>query len=282
MTETLITSRDNPLARRARAVRDRKLEGLILIEGVRLCEEAIGTSLLIEDVLCTERLATDERGARLLEALGNAAKRVSFITEQVFASISDTRTPQGIACLALRPETGPERLASNEERPPLIIVMHRINNPANAGAILRTAEAAGATGAVTTAGSTDLFSPKALRGAMGSSFRLPLWTGAEFSEVLEWCRAREIRTVCADVRSERAHTEIDWTVPRALIVGAEASGLDAGEVSAADEALRIPMRPPVDSLNVSVASAVILYEAARQRSERAQQGHAIARPFPQT
>lgn len=248
-------------------MRDRKLEGLIFIEGVRLCEEAHGASLVIEMVLCTERVASDERGARLLASLGLVCERIAFLSDQVFASISDTRTPQGIICIASRPQTGPELLVANDGRVPLMIVMHGVNNPANAGAILRAAEAASATAAITTEGSTDLFSPKALRGAMGSSFRLPLWTGAGFWEIIEWCAQRSIRTVCADVRSERAHTEIDWTVPRALIVGAEADGLGQDEVAAADEALRIPMRAPVDSLNVAVASAVILYEAARQRSE---------------
>jgi TrmH family RNA methyltransferase len=151
---------------------------------------------------------------------------------------------------------------------PLIVVMHGISNPSNAGAILRTAEAAGATGAITTHGSTDLFSPKALRGAMGSSLRLPLWTGAEFAEIIHWCAHRSVRTVCADVRAARSHTEIDWTVPRALILGGETAGLGAGERAAADEALRIPMRAPVESLNVAVAGAIVLYEAARQRTAR--------------
>ncbi|HEX8775098.1 MAG TPA: RNA methyltransferase [Pyrinomonadaceae bacterium] len=269
MNETVIRSRDNALAKRARALRDRKLEGLIFIEGVRLCEEALDASLLIEDVLCTERMASDERGALLLGALRPVCERIAFLSEQVFASVSDTKTPQGIICIARRPRTGAELLVARDGRVPLIVVMHHVNNPANAGAILRAAEAAGATAAMTTEGSTDLFSPKALRGAMGSSFRLPLWTGAEFWEIIEWCALHGIRTVCADVHSERAHTEIDWTVPRALIVGAEAAGLKQNEVEAADEALRIPMRAPVDSLNVAVASAVILYEAARQRSESA-------------
>lgn len=265
MRETVITSRDNPLARRARGVRERRVEGLIFIEGVRLCEEARGASLDIEEVLCTERLAGEERGARLLQALRPVAERVTLLTEQVFASVSDTKTPQGIICIARRPATGPEILDRASGQTPLIVVMHRINNPSNAGAILRTAEAAGATAAVTTAGSADLFSPKGLRGAMGSSFRLPLWTGAEFSAVLSWCARRRISTVSADLRAARSHTEIDWTAARALIVGAEATGLEASEVAAAGEALKIPMRPPVDSLNVAVASAIILYEAARQR-----------------
>src|SRR5215213_6487040 len=229
MKETVIKSRDNPLAKRARAVRDRKLEGLIFIEGVRLCEEALGASVIIEDVLCTERIASDERGASLLGALSPVCERITFLSDQVFASVSDTKTPQGIICIAKRPRTGPELLVVTDGRVPLMIIMHRVNNPANAGAILRAAEAAGATAAITTDGSTDLFSTKALRGAMGSSFRLPLWTGAGFWEIIEWCAARDIRTVCADVRSKRAHTEIDWTVPRALIVGAEAAGLEQVE-----------------------------------------------------
>jgi TrmH family RNA methyltransferase len=266
MKETAITSRDNALVRRARAVRMRKIDGLIFVEGVRLCEEALVASLVIEDVLCTERLVEDERGSRLLQALGSVCERVAILSEQVFAHVSDTKSPQGLALIAAEPRTGPEVLLNKDGRAPLIVVMHGINNPSNAGAILRTAEAAGATAAVTTAGSTDLFSPKALRGAMGSSFRLPLMLGAEFTEILAWCRQREVATVCADPRAARTFTEIDWTVPRALLVGAEAAGLSLEEIHAADEAVRIPMRPPVDSLNVAVASAIILYEAARQRS----------------
>jgi TrmH family RNA methyltransferase len=269
MSETVIKSRDNPVAKRARAVRERRTEGLIFVEGVRLCEEALDASLRIEDVLCTERLAGEERGAVLLDALRPVAGRITLLSEQVFASVSDTMTPQGIICLARRPRTGPEVLVEAMGPTPLIVLMHRINNPSNAGAILRTAEAAGATGAVTTAGSADLFSPKALRGAMGSSFRLPLWLGATFPEVLAWCAERRIRTVSADIRAQLSHTEIDWTSPCALVVGAEASGLERSEVAATHEALKIPMRAPVDSLNVAVAAGIILYEAARQRSETA-------------
>ncbi|HYY58251.1 MAG TPA: RNA methyltransferase [Pyrinomonadaceae bacterium] len=267
--ESVITSRDNLLAKRARAVRDGRLPGLIFIEGLRLCEEALAASLLVEELFCTKRLAEDERGRRLLEEAAAAGARINFTSEHVFASISDTKTPQGVAMIASRPQTGPDVLANDRAQVPLIVVMHRINNPSNAGAILRAAEAAGATGAIATAGSTNLFSPRALRGAMGSAFRLPLWTGAEFRELLDWCAAHGLRTVCAVVTAARSHTEIDWTTPSALVVGAEATGLDRAEVAAADDAVMIPMRPPVDSLNVAVASAVLLYEAARQRSERA-------------
>jgi TrmH family RNA methyltransferase len=283
MSDEKITSRHNALVRHARALRDRREAGeQIFIEGLRLSEDAVCSRLVIQDVLYTEKLEGDERGARLLNELKKCGARLALTSEEVLASVSDTRTPQGIVLLASRPHTGRDALltAMNNQdgssaefgqiaftRSPLIVIIHGINNPSNAGAILRTAEAAGASGVISTAGTTDLFSPRALRGAMGSSFRLPLWTGADFSEVIGWCSERVIRTTGASLWAVKAHTELDWTVARALVVGAEASGLKESELNALDEAVRIPMRPPVESLNAAVATGIILYEAARQRVE---------------
>ncbi len=268
MSEQIITSRDNALARRARAVRDGRAREQIFVEGLRLCEEALQAlgAESITDVIHTERIAHDERGARLLGELKISGTRIAVAGESVFSSLSDTKTPQGIVMLAARPDTEPGALLKNRNVVPLIVILHRVNNPSNAGAILRAAEAAGATAAVLTEGSADIFSPKALRGAMGSSLRLPLWTSARFHEAVEWCERHGVKTVCTDLRAAKAHTEIDWTVPAALILGEEAAGLAPEEVAAADEALRIPMRPPVESLNVAVAAGIVLYEAARQRA----------------
>jgi TrmH family RNA methyltransferase len=269
MKEIIITSRDNALARRARAVREGRVQGQIFIEGLRLSEEAARASLDIASVLCTESFAQDERGARLFPLLGKARARVTLVNESVFSSLSDTKSPQGIIILAARPHCGQaaleQRMTRRQQEQPLIVLLHGLNNPSNAGAILRTAEAAGATGAVATAGTTDIFSPKALRGAMGSSFRLPLWTGVKFEEVVNWCRRRGIVTVSSHLRATLSHTQVDWTRPSALVVGAESTGLREAEAAATDESVKIPMRAPVESLNVAVASSVILYEAARQR-----------------
>ncbi|HEY0385498.1 MAG TPA: RNA methyltransferase [Pyrinomonadaceae bacterium] len=264
----VINSLDNQLVRHARAVRDGKVPGEIFIEGFRLAMEAARAALSIRHLLCTEKFARDERGARLFALPGVAALRTSFVSERVFASLSDTKTPQGVMILAARPEAGREALERSSTLTPLLVIMHQVNNPSNAGAILRTAEAAGATGGATTKGTTDLFSPRALRGAMGSSFRLPLWVNAGFAEILSWCRQRGVQTVGADVRAQQTHTEFDWTQPSALIVGAESLGLKSEEARALDARVRIPMRAPVESLNVSVASSIVLYEAARQREQQ--------------
>jgi TrmH family RNA methyltransferase len=267
MSEKIITSRDNSLVKRARAVRDRLTRERIFVEGLRLCEEAVAAFNAndIMEVIHTERIIGDERAAELLTELKTAGVRATIVSESVFASISDTKTPQGIVLLVKRPRTERGALEVSFGEAPLVVVLHRINNPSNAGAILRTAEAAGAIGAILTEGTTDIFSPKALRGAMGSSFRLPLWTGAQFNEALAWCKEQGVKTISASLRAERSHTEIDWTEASALIVGSESTGLTEEEILMADEALRIPMRAPVESLNVAVAAAIVLYEAARQR-----------------
>jgi TrmH family RNA methyltransferase len=262
---TMITSRHNPLAQRARAVRDRGEGGLVFVEGLRLCEEAARSELGVEDVLFTAKFASDERGARLLSELHVRGARLAEVSEGVLDSVADTKSPQGVALLARRPAcdraTFERRLASD----PLIVVLHRVNNPANAGAAVRVAEAAGAAGVVATEGSADLLSPKALRSAMGSAFRLPLWSGAGFDEVIDWCRARRIETVSTDLCAGRAHTEHDWGGARAVVCGAEAGGLAPEEIARTDARVRVPMREPVESLNVAVALGIVLYEAARQR-----------------
>jgi TrmH family RNA methyltransferase len=264
MTGETINSRRNPLAQRARAVRDGREKELVFVEGVRLCEDALRASVTFEAVLYTRSLAGDGRGASLLKGLREVCRNTHAVSEDVLESVSDTKTPQGVLALARRPETGRERV-ERAAGVPLVVVMHGANNPANAGAVLRVAEAAGATGVILTKGSTDPLSPKGLRGSMGSAFRMPLWTGPTLAEALGWCAEKGIRTAATSAAATCLHTEIDWTTPRAVVLGPEAGGLTEEELRATDEAVRIPMREPVESLNLATALAVVLYEAARQR-----------------
>jgi TrmH family RNA methyltransferase len=260
-----ITSRDNSLLRRARAVRDGKVDESIFVEGLRLGEEALTSGLKIEVVVYSEEIARKERAARLIRDFGKACEKVASVSEKLLESISYTKTPQGIVVLASRPASDEASFREKQTASPLLVILHGINNPVNVGAILRTAEAAGVTGAITTANTSDPFSPKALRGAMGSAFRLPIWVGASFAEVIAWCVKRRVRTVCADAEGSKSFAEMDWRGARALIVGTESTGLLPDEIAAADEAVRIPMQGPVESLNVAVATGIILYEANRQR-----------------
>ena len=267
MNVTTITSRDNSLLRHVRAVRDGVVRDQIYVEGMRLCEEALTSGLEIHAVVFSDEIARKQKPAELIEKLSTASDRLVCVSEKLLTYVSYSKTSQGILLLASRPESSEELLTAKQKEIPLIVVMHRITNPVNLGAILRTTEATGATGAIATENATDPFSPKALRGAMGAAFRLPIWYNPTYAEVLDWCSRRGVKTICADLNSQKNYTELDWTGPCALILGPETSGLSPAEIAAADEAVKIPMRAPVESLNVSVAAGVLLYEAARQRTK---------------
>ena len=264
----LITSRDNSLLRQARAVRDGKADHEIFVEGLRLCEEALSSGTQIEAVIYSENITRKDRAVRLIESLLAAGVKAAAVSEKLLASVSYTTTPQGIVLIARRPAHDESSFAANQPRTPLIVVLHELNNPVNVGAILRAAEGAGVTGVIATLKTADPFSPKSLRGAMGSAFRMPVWTGMTFEQVIDWCRAAKIRTVCADASGSRLYTEVDWAQSAALIVGPESEGLALAELSAADESVRIPMQGATESLNVAVAAGISLFEAARQRAPK--------------
>ncbi len=260
-----ITSRDNSLLRHARAVRDGKLDDVIFVEGLRLCEEALRSELSIQALICSEELLRKERTRETIQKLIRTSPRIGIVSEKLLESVSYTKTPQGIILLAKKPASGPDVLSAALTDRGLVVVMHQINNPVNVGAILRTAEAAGAAGVIVTFNTSDPFSPKSLRGAMGSAFRLPIWAAASYSEMINWCSRNGLSSVCTDAEVSELYTELDWTKGIALILGPESTGLMAEEVKVADHAVRIPMNGLVESLNVSVAAGILLFEAQRQR-----------------
>jgi RNA methyltransferase, TrmH family len=263
--EMKITSRDNSLLRHARSVRDSRVDDSIFVEGLRLCEEAFSSGLKIEAVIYSEEITRKERAASLIQQLGATGNKLASVSEKLLESISYTRTPQGIVVLASRPPRDEATFNKKQPASPFLVILHGINNPVNVGAIMRTAEAAGVTGAVATAHTSDAFSPKALRGAMGSAFRVPIWTGSEYSAVIEWCAGRGIRAICGAARGSKTYKEIDWSGAVAVVVGPESIGLSVEEISLAEESVRIPMQGSVESLNVAVATGLLLYEASGQR-----------------
>jgi len=140
-----ITSRDNSLLRRTRAVRDGKIADSIFIEGLRLAEEAAGSGLAIEAVIYSEELLQKQRAGKLIRDLAKDSVKSASVSEKLLQSISYTKTPQGIVVLATRPALAQNLFAERQPETPLLVILHRINNPVNVGAIVRTAEAAGAT-----------------------------------------------------------------------------------------------------------------------------------------
>ena len=196
------------------------------------------------------------------------AKQVVLVSEQVFRLLSDVEEPQGILATAiLAPATWEAILART---PAPIVILDGIQVPGNAGAILRTAEAAGAAGVVTTPGTAHLFSPKALRGSMGSALRLPILEHQSPEAIARALQGKEYRLYGSYMEAEHpphpalVYTAIDWRQPTALIVGQEGKGISSAWDPFLQGRVVIPMQAPVDSLNVAAAAAILLYESHRQ------------------
>jgi RNA methyltransferase, TrmH family len=273
-----ITSRQNPLVKRFRRVRSIGERQHVFLEGLRLIEDAINAGARFESVAFTGDLESTERGAALLDSLRRVQCRGALVSKQVMEAITDTQTPQGVAALVSRPYLELDDLFSNS--PDLLVVADELQDPGNLGAIIRTAEAAGASGLITTRYTVDPFNDKAIRASMGSALRLPVVTGANRSDIAARCRDHKIKMVASRAAAVHLHgiigdaaraervkrsSEIDMTVPIALIVGREATGLPESAQEEADEFVHIPMADGVESLNVAAATAMLLYEAARQR-----------------
>src|SRR4029079_19478157 len=263
-----ITSRDNPKLKHARRVRDGKAADEIFVEGVRLAEEALSSDTVINSVLISSNFGKNTRDAQLVRALENRGSALYEVDERLLRSIADTKNSQGVLLLCRRPATSFSRF---EQRDPkrargLTIFLSRVNNPANLGAILRTAEAAGVSGVIVSRNSTDAFSPRSLRASMGSALRLSIWEDAAFDDVTGWAREHGLITTAADIGADLDYAAIDWNRLRLLVFGSEAEGLSSSELAEIDEQIRIPMENGVESLNLAVSCGVILFEAKRQRS----------------
>ncbi|MEO6654818.1 MAG: RNA methyltransferase [Pyrinomonadaceae bacterium] len=259
-----ITSRDNRRLVNARRVRDGKVPDQIFIEGRRLVSEALRSNLEIDECLVVKGF----RDKELFDAAGKKTSRSAEIPEKIFNSIAGTEHSQGIILIAKRPKTSRETIEANMGSAVLrvVIFLKEINNPANLGAIMRTAESAGAAGVIVSTNSADVFSPKALRSAMGASFRLPVWENADFDEVLSWANEKELDVTAADVSAKESYLQTDWTRPRLLLFGSEAHGLSEAYLKKITSTIRIPMDNDVESLNLAVSAGIILFEARRQNT----------------
>jgi len=262
---TKITSRDNARLVHCRKVRDGKAKSQIFVEGKRLAAEAIRSDIEIDECFVTEEVAA----SNILDSVQDRCRAISIVSKKLFDSIADTDSPQGIILLATRPQ---DPFISKKIKPSdtsLFVFLHEVNNPSNVGAILRTAEAAGVSGVITSVNSADVYSPKAIRSAMGATFRIPIWAEAEFEDASAWARSNNIAALATAANGGVEYSMVDWTRSRLLIFGSEAHGLSQPMIANVGSTVHIPMENNVESLNLSVSAGIILFEAKRQRDELA-------------
>ncbi|MBP0018456.1 MAG: RNA methyltransferase [Cyanobacteria bacterium SBLK] len=258
----MITSVQNPLVKqlkKLRSLKARREQNLCLLEGTNLLEAACETNSPIAIVCCT--LTWQARYFRLWEEVFQRAQRTEIVTPEVLEAIATTVSPDGIVAAIPR-----QRLHSIVPKNlTLGLFLERLQDPGNLGTIVRTSVAAGAEGLWLSADSVEADNPKTLRASTGAWFRLPIEVSADLAQTLSAHRDRGLQIVATAPRSPLTYWEVDWQKPSLILLGNERAGLSEEAIATADLQVSIPLCGGVESLNVSVAAALLLYEARRQR-----------------
>lgn len=269
MDDAPITSSKNPIVRRFREAAVGDPPEVMLVEGVKLLTECLAAELPIDEVAISNRLFTVPEGNDLRRKLERYAGATHEVSDGVMARLSSVKTPPGAAAIVRRPAVTRDALFELREttsgRTPLLVVAAGVKDPGNLGALVRTAEAAGATGLWALSGGADPYREKAVRGSSGSVFRLPVLGDADPEDVVRECRERGLQIAIADSGGGRVHHKVDFRKPTALLLGAEAEGVPEPLRQAATVKVRIDMVANVESLNVAVAAGVLLFECRSQR-----------------
>jgi len=260
-----LTSKDHPLAKRIRLVASRARRApaeLVLAEGTRVLEEATRAGLAIESVIVDERFGASARQAALMAAWRERGVPVRVAAGRLLASLSEVAAPQGGIALVRAPI---RKLADLRlPRAPLLLCACGIKDPGNLGTLVRSAAAASAVAVLATRTTVSARGAKAVRASAGSFFRIPVVEELEPVELLEFFRARRLQALRADPRLGSAYWEADLRAGTALLLGGEAHGFEDAAWQAIPP-VRIPMAASSESINVSTAGAVLLFEAVRQR-----------------
>lgn len=260
----MITSRTNQVVRYVRSLhrrRTRQEERAFIVEGERAIGDALAALAVPTHVILRGEWWPSDR--LLAESLSRLSPSTLFRVEPgLFRQLSDTVSPAGILAIFNFPDPPAHHAA------PLIVVADGLRDPGNLGTLIRTAAAAGATALLSTQNTVDAFNPKAVRAGMGAHFRLPLWywdddAAPSFLSLVP-------NRVLAESGDHRSPDVIDWTGSSLLIIGGEARGPGIWSRGLANHRVAIPLNGGVESLNASVAAAVILFEAARQRRNLAE------------
>jgi len=262
----VVASRRNALVRAYRDLAEHpdQTGTRLLLDGSHLVREAHQAALRFESVAVSAALlgtATEE--GRLADELQRAGVEVFAVGAQVVTAISPVRAPTGmIAIVHHHPTTAAAIL---EQSRLFALVVIDVQDPGNVGALLRVAEAGGVTGAIVSGDSANPFSWKAVRGSMGSVLRLPVARSPSVDALWEEIRKADVKTVAAVPREGWDPDAVDWSGRIALLLGGEGAGLSVAIAAECDERVSVPMTPPVESLNVAAAGAILIYAARRAR-----------------
>lgn len=247
--------------------RERRKDGVFIVEGIRMYEEAPENR--IKETYVSEKFLKQLQGEKgkgqdILKKLQKTG--YEEVSEDVFLKMSDTQTPQGILCVLERPTYNIEEMLQTEkEKAPLLLVLEDLQDPGNLGTILRTGEGAGVNGVIMSRDTVDIYNPKTIRSTMGSIYRVPHIYVQDLIPVLDTLSQNGVHTYAAHLSGETYYNAFDFKQGTAFIIGNEGNGLKKETADRAESYLKIPMEGKVESLNAAMSAGLLVYEAHRQR-----------------
>ncbi|HWR44593.1 RNA methyltransferase [Sporomusa sp.] len=264
-----ISSPANKLIKEVASLKQKKYRdnlGMFMAEGLRIVEECAASEWPVQLCIYTEAAAARERTRRVLDRLTAAQCRMVVVPEDIYNKLSDTEQPQGIMGVLKKRQATLTQMITQNNKIPLIVVLDGIQDPGNAGTIIRTADAAGCTGVIILRGSADVYAGKTVRATMGSLFHLPVIEGISPEELIAELKSVNVNMLTTSLQKSDIYYQVDFKRPTAIILGNEGQGVCQELIEKADACLNIPLVGQAESLNVAVAAGVILYEAVRQRA----------------
>jgi RNA methyltransferase, TrmH family len=256
----VLTSLQNSLVKQIRklhSTKERHKQQLCLLEGTHLLQEACETNYPLVTVCCTPQwqMAHPE----LWETACGQSERSEIVSEEILTAIATTVQPDGVIATA-------KRLIHETQVPftGLVLALETIQDPGNLGTIIRTAAATGATGLWLTRDSVDVDNPKVLRASAGQWFRVPTAVTEDLQATVKQSQQAGMQVVATLPTASLTYWDVDWRKPSLILLGNEGAGLSSDLANMADVQVKIPLSPGVESLNVAIAAALMLYEAQRQ------------------
>lgn len=258
----MLTSLQNPLVKQLRklhSAKERRSQGIFLLEGTHILQEAIFVNYPLMTVCCTP--AWEENHQSLWQQACQSAERAEVVSLDVLKAIATTVQPDGVVATA-KTNVQPTQIPQNG----LALALETVQDPGNVGTIIRTATAVDASGLWLSADSVDIYNPKVLRATAGQWFRLPMAVSSDLLATVQTYKQAGVQIVATMSNASRTYWEVDWQRPSLILLGNEGAGLSDQLVGASDVQVCIPQNAAVESLNVAIAAALMLYEAQRQKT----------------
>lgn len=236
----------------------RKKQNAYIVEGIRMFKELEPEEIL--EVFVSESFENENKGL-----LKNIYPDYEKVSDRIFDSISDTKTPQGVLAVAKRKEYTIDSILKEAGRPFSLLILDSLQDPGNLGTLVRAAEGAGITCIIMNENTVDIYNPKVIRSTMGSIFRVPFIYVKDLKEVIDKLQSKAVEIFASSLEGATEYDKPDYKKDIAFIIGNEAAGISKDILDIVEKKIKIPMLGEVESLNAAVAGSILMYEAARQR-----------------